>query len=48
VNIETIPSEATITTDKITKEMIIGYQKNKDRGYIDPLRNTNFSMFKQG
>ena len=40
VNIGTIPFEATRTPDRITKEMIMDYQKNKDRGYIDPLTDT--------
>jgi len=48
VNIGTIPFEATITPDKITKEMIIDYQKNKDRGYIDPLTNVEYKYIPTG
>lgn len=42
VNIGTIPFEATITPDRITKEMIMEYQKNKDKPYIDPVTNTEY------
>ena len=48
VNIGTIPFEATITPDKITKEMIMDYQKNKDRGYIDPLTNVEYKFVPTG
>ena len=48
VNIGTLPSEATITPDRITKEMIMDYQKNKDRGYIDPLTNTEYKYVPTG
>ena len=42
VNIGTIPFEATPAPDKITKEMILEYQKNKDKPYIDPITNTEY------
>jgi len=48
VNIGTIPFEATITPDRITKEMIMEYQKNKDRGYIDPLTNAEYKYVPTG
>jgi hypothetical protein len=48
VNIGSIPFEATITPDRITKEMIMDYQKNKDRGYIDPLTNTEYKYIPTG
>lgn len=48
VNIGTIPFEATITPDKITKEMIMDYQKNKDRGYIDPLTSVEYKYVPTG
>ena len=48
VNIGTIPFEATITPDKITKEMIMDYQKNKDRGYIDPITNIEYKYIPTG
>ena len=48
VNIGSIPFEATITPDKITKEMIMDYQKTKDRGYIDPLTNAEYKFVPTG
>ena len=48
VNIGTIPFEATITPDRITKEMIMDYQKTKDRGYIDPLTNAEYKYVPTG
>ena len=48
VNIGSIPFEATITPDRITKEMIMDYQKTKDRGYIDPLTNTEYKYIPTG
>jgi len=48
VNIGTIPFEATITPDKITKEMIMEYQKNKDKSYIDPLTNVEYKYIPTG
>jgi len=48
VNIGTIPFEATITPDRITKEMIMEYQKNKDRGYIDPLTKAEYKYVPSG
>ena len=48
VNIGTIPFEATITPDRITKEMIMDYQKNKDIGYIDPLTNVEYKYVPTG
>ena len=48
VNIGTLPLEATITPDKITREMIMDYQKTKDRGYIDPLTNTEYKYIPTG
>jgi len=48
VNIGSIPFEATITPDRITKEMIMEYQKNKDRGYVDPITNVEFKYIPTG
>jgi len=48
VNIGTIPFEATITPDKLTKEMIMEYQKSKDIGYTDPLTNTEYKYVPTG
>ena len=48
MNIGTLPFEATITPDKITKDMIMDYQKNKDRGYIDPITNTEYKYIPTG
>jgi len=48
VNIGTLPFEATITPDRITKEMILDYQKKKDIGYIDPLTNTEYKYVPAG
>ena len=48
VNLGTLPFEATITPDKITKEMIMDYQKNKDKGYVDPLTNTEYKYIPTG
>ena len=48
VNIGTLPFEATITPDRITKEMILDYQKKKDIGYIDPLTNTEYKYVPTG
>lgn len=48
VNIGTLPFEATITPDKITKEMIMDYQKNKDKGYVDPLTNIEYKYIPTG
>ena len=45
VNIGSIPFEATITPDRITKEMIMDYQKTKD---IDPLTNAEYKYVPTG
>lgn len=39
VNIGTIPFQTTPAPDKITQDMIIDYQKNQDKPYIDPAGN---------
>ena len=42
VNIGTIPFSITPAPTKITKEMIMEYQKDQDKPYIDPLTGEQF------
>ena len=45
VNLGTIPFETTPPPDKITKDMILDYQKSLDKPYIDPLTNTAYKFY---
>ena len=45
VNIGTIPFQTTPAPDKITKDMIIEYQKNQDKPYIDPATGNEYKYF---
>ena len=45
VNIGTIPFETTPPPDKITKDMILEFQKSKDKPYIDPTTGTEYKYF---
>jgi len=45
VNIGTIPFKTTPAPDKITQDMIIDYQKNQDKLYIDPATGYEYKYF---
>jgi len=45
VNIGTLPFQTTPAPDKITKDMIIEYQKNQDKPYTDPTTGDEYKYF---